>query len=69
MHIALSEIWTGKADSCAGCPNQQACASGEVKVDPAIAFVQDRMAQVKHKILVLSGKGGVGNTSTFTRLL
>lgn len=49
----------GKVDSCAGCPNQQACASGEAKnaTDNAAAqFVKDRMAAVKHKILILSGK-------------
>lgn len=62
-----SEI-AGKAESCAGCPNQAACASGEAKVDNSAAFVRDRMAQVKHKILVLSGKGGVGK-STFSAQL
>lgn len=51
----------GKASACDGCPNQSACASGEGrKVDPAVAEVQQRLAEVKHKILVLSGKGGVG---------
>lgn len=58
----------GKASSCAGCPNQGSCASGEAKVDPALAMVQDRMSLVKHKILILSGKGGVGK-STFSAQL
>jgi Mrp family chromosome partitioning ATPase len=59
----------GKMSGCAGCPNQGACSSGEPKaVDPAIAFVNDRMALIKHKILVLSGKGGVGK-STFSAQL
>lgn len=58
----------GKAAGCAGCPNQSSCASGEAKVDPAMNIVQDRMALVKHKILVLSGKGGVGK-STFSAQL
>eukprot|EP01040_Poterioochromonas_malhamensis_P010978 gene10978-11965_t len=49
----------GKADSCAGCPNQSSCASGETKVDNSQILIQNRMASVKHKILVLSGKGGV----------
>lgn len=31
----------------------------------AVAEVKERMSSVKHKILVLSGKGGVGK-STFT---
>jgi Mrp family chromosome partitioning ATPase len=58
----------GRASSCAGCPNQGACSSGEAKTDPALALVQDRMSLVKHKILVLSGKGGVGK-STFSAQL
>jgi len=66
--VGPSSEYAGKVDSCAGCPNQSACASGETKVDPAIAYVQDRMALVKHKILILSGKGGVGK-STFSAQL
>lgn len=58
----------GKADSCAGCPNQAACASGKNKEDPAIGEVKERMSEVAHKILVLSGKGGVGK-STFSSQL
>jgi Mrp family chromosome partitioning ATPase len=54
----------GKANACAGCPNQKVCASGEAKqVDPALAVVKDKLAQVKHKLVVLSGKGGVGKTT------
>lgn len=59
----------GKASACAGCPNQQLCASGETKgPDPGIQYVKERLEQVKHKIIVLSGKGGVGK-STITALL
>ncbi|KAK0425443.1 hypothetical protein QR680_009205 [Steinernema hermaphroditum] len=62
----------GKASACAGCPNQNACASGatDPRVDPDIPLIVDRLRQVKHKILVLSGKGGVGKstvTSTLAR--
>jgi Mrp family chromosome partitioning ATPase len=66
--VGPTSTYAGKVDSCAGCPNQGACAAGEFQVDPAISFVQDRMAQVKHKILILSGKGGVGK-STFSAQL
>ncbi|XP_043567948.1 cytosolic Fe-S cluster assembly factor nubp1 isoform X2 [Chiloscyllium plagiosum] len=56
----------GKASACQGCPNQAFCASGASKAtDPAIQEIKDKMASVKHKILVLSGKGGVGK-STFS---
>jgi len=59
----------GKASACEGCPNQAACASGAGKqVDPAIAQVQERMREVKHKILVLSGKGGVGKSTVSAQL-
>lgn len=56
----------GKSDSCVGCPNQAACATGEAAPeDPAIAAIASRLSKenVKHKILVLSGKGGVGKST------
>jgi len=59
----------GKGASCAGCPNQKLCASGEAKKpDPAIADVNDRLRDVKRKILVLSGKGGVGKSTVAAQL-
>jgi Mrp family chromosome partitioning ATPase len=59
----------GKSAACEGCPNQNVCASGEAKgPDPALPFVRERMTQVNRKILVLSGKGGVGK-STFAAQL
>ncbi|KAK3914919.1 Cytosolic Fe-S cluster assembly factor nubp1 [Frankliniella fusca] len=59
----------GKVSACAGCPNQSICASGAANTpDPGIQLVRNRLSSVKHKILVLSGKGGVGK-STFTALL
>ena len=59
----------GKADACRGCPNQQICASAQPKgPDPDVAVIAERLSGVKHKLLVLSGKGGVGK-STVTSLL
>lgn len=58
----------GKADSCAGCPNQAICASAPKGPDPDVPVIAQRLSGVQHKILVLSGKGGVGK-STFTTLL
>jgi Mrp family chromosome partitioning ATPase len=55
----------GKSSSCEGCPNQQICSTGETKKeDPSIKQIQESMLNIKHKILILSGKGGVGK-STF----
>lgn len=51
----------GKADSCSGCPNQSACSSGSNRgVGSEDEIIKARLFAVKHKILVLSGKGGVG---------
>lgn len=58
----------GKGDACAGCPNQAICASAPKGPDPDISVITDRLSGIKHKILVLSGKGGVGK-STFTTML
>mmetsp|Transcript_49241 Transcript_49241/g.76891 ORF Transcript_49241/g.76891 Transcript_49241/m.76891 type:complete len:326 (+) Transcript_49241:35-1012(+) len=59
----------GKASACAGCPNQKICASGEAaKPDPNIKVIAERLEGVKHKILVLSGKGGVGKSSFSAQL-
>lgn len=59
----------GKVDACAGCPNQSVCSSGAASgPDPAVELVRARLADVRYKLLVLSGKGGVGK-STVTRLV
>ncbi|XP_032242691.2 cytosolic Fe-S cluster assembly factor NUBP1 homolog isoform X2 [Nematostella vectensis] len=56
----------GKVSACQGCPNQQICASSKpAPPDPDLGKIKERLSSVKHKILVLSGKGGVGK-STFT---
>lgn len=58
----------GKSSACAGCPNQQICATAPKGPDPDIPAIQERLQGVKHKILILSGKGGVGK-STFSSQL
>jgi Mrp family chromosome partitioning ATPase len=58
----------GKADSCQGCPNQAICASAPKGPDPDIEFMRQRLDKVRHRVLVLSGKGGVGK-STMTKEL
>lgn len=55
----------GKSDACDGCPNQTVCAEGPKGPDPDLPLIRERMSGVKRKVLVLSGKGGVGK-STFT---
>lgn len=58
----------GLASACDGCPNQQICATAPRGPDPDLPLIAERLAQVGRKILVLSGKGGVGK-STFTAQL
>ncbi|XP_058725028.1 cytosolic Fe-S cluster assembly factor NBP35-like [Vicia villosa] len=58
----------GKSDACEGCPSQEICATAPKGPDPDLVAIAERMATVKHKILVLSGKGGVGK-STFSAQL
>ena len=59
----------GKDDACAGCANQDVCASQIPKgPDPHMPQINHRMNQIDHRILVLSGRGGVGK-STFTSML
>ncbi|KAL1867941.1 hypothetical protein VTK73DRAFT_3906 [Phialemonium thermophilum] len=53
----------GKADPCQSCPNRQICATAPKGPDPDIALISQRLSGVKHKILILSGKGGVGKSS------
>ncbi|KAJ3964934.1 P-loop containing nucleoside triphosphate hydrolase protein [Lentinula raphanica] len=61
--------FAGKSAACEGCANQEICSSNTPKgPDPALPFIKQRMSSVKRKILVLSGKGGVGK-STFTAQL
>lgn len=59
----------GFSSACAGCPNQQICSDpNKPTVDPGKALVDERLKTVKNKLLILSGKGGVGK-STVTMLL
>ncbi|KAK6333493.1 cytosolic Fe-S cluster assembly factor nbp35 [Orbilia javanica] len=58
----------GKSDACAGCPNQAICASAPKGPDPDLPVITSRLSSIRHKLLVLSGKGGVGK-STFSTML
>ena len=67
--VGPSSERAGTASGCDGCPNQKACAEGEGrKEDPDLLLIAQRLKDVKHKVLVLSGKGGVGKT-TVSRLV
>ncbi len=60
----------GSSDAWKGCPNQAACASTAKNggQDPDLTAISDRMKGIKTKILVLSGKGGVGKSTVSSQL-
>ena len=60
----------GKHSACKGCPNQDKCSSGETKkiMEDNLKETNFRMKNIKHKILVLSGKGGVGKSTISAQL-
>ncbi|CAC5391729.1 Cytosolic Fe-S cluster assembly factor NUBP2 homolog,Cytosolic Fe-S cluster assembly factor nbp35,Cytosolic Fe-S cluster assembly factor nubp2,Cytosolic Fe-S cluster assembly factor nubp1,Cytosolic Fe-S cluster assembly factor NUBP2,Cytosolic Fe-S cluster assembly factor NUBP1,Cytosolic Fe-S cluster assembly factor NUBP1 homolog,Cytosolic Fe-S cluster assembly factor nubp1-B,Cytosolic Fe-S cluster assembly factor nubp1-A,Cytosolic Fe-S cluster assembly factor cfd1,Cytosolic Fe-S cluster assembly factor NBP len=47
----------GRASVCEGCPGQALCQS-QGRIDPDQEMIDIRMNVIKHKILVMSGKGG-----------
>lgn len=57
----------GKASICQGCPGQYLC-SQQGGVDPDQEMIDLRMNAIQHKIVILSGKGGVGKSSVATTL-
>eukprot|EP01056_Protomagalhaensia_sp_Gyna25_P004681 Protomagalhaensia_sp_Gyna_25__4680@NODE_445_length_3413_cov_118_820391_g342_i0_p2_GENE_NODE_445_length_3413_cov_118_820391_g342_i0NODE_445_length_3413_cov_118_820391_g342_i0_p2_ORF_typecomplete_len383_score77_72ParA/PF10609_9/1_5e84AAA_31/PF13614_6/1_4e16CBP_BcsQ/PF06564_12/6_7e15MipZ/PF09140_11/8_3e12CbiA/PF01656_23/3_5e12ArsA_ATPase/PF02374_15/2_3e08ArsA_ATPase/PF02374_15/1_4e03ArsA_ATPase/PF02374_15/3_2VirC1/PF07015_11/9e08VirC1/PF07015_11/8_5Fer4_NifH/PF00142_18/0_00035Fer4_NifH/PF00142_18/1 len=59
----------GKTDACEGCPNRALCSSGvAAKNSPQLDEIATKMKNVKHRILVLSGKGGVGKSTVATQM-
>jgi len=67
--VGPSSERAGQASSCEGCPNQKACAEGKGRQeDPDLAIIRARLAGVKRKVLVLSGKGGVGKSTMSAQL-
>jgi len=58
----------GKASACEGCPNRAFCMSNKIVVDPDLEIIKKKMETIKHKVLILSGKGGVGKSTLSSQL-
>lgn len=60
----------GRAKACEGCPNRNICNSGEFKKEKAqiATDIEENLKNVRYKILILSGKGGVGKSTIATQI-
>jgi len=58
----------GRFGKCEGCPNQQVCSSSDKNFSGNQEQILQRMSLIKHKLLVLSGKGGVGKSTLSAHL-
>lgn len=60
----------GRAKACEGCPNRNICNSGELKKEKVqiVTDIEENLKNVKYKILILSGKGGVGKSTVATQI-
>jgi len=71
--VGPSSESAGRADACAGCPNQKTCASGEAaraaqETQVQRSAVSEVMKNIGRTLLVLSGKGGVGKSTVASQL-
>lgn len=64
----------GLLPGCEGCPNRSLCASGKqgpaspISVVSKNAEVASQLRDVKKKVIILSGKGGVGKSTVTSQL-
>ena len=63
----MAENGCDEKQSCGDCGKNDACDSKK-KDDHEQGLLRQRMASIKHKCMVMSGKGGVGKSSVATNL-
>lgn len=63
----MTEKSCDEKQSCGDCGKNDACSS-ERKGDHEQGVLRQRMASIKHKFMVLSGKGGVGKSTVATNV-
>eukprot|EP01028_Stygiella_incarcerata_P012914 TRINITY_DN806_c0_g1_i2.p1 TRINITY_DN806_c0_g1~~TRINITY_DN806_c0_g1_i2.p1 ORF type:complete len:345 (+),score=79.60 TRINITY_DN806_c0_g1_i2:60-1094(+) len=65
----VGNVESGHASACATCPNRHLCRSGRASgPDPDLAIIKERLKDVSHVIVVVSGKGGVGKSTVSSQL-
>jgi len=55
-------------EKCETCSTEETCTDPEKEILMQDKAVLDRMSKIKHKIMVMSGKGGVGKTTVAVNL-
>src|SRR5512139_224733 len=65
--VPMTEERCNEKKSCRECGKSDACAS-EKKDEHDQGLLRQRMASIKHKCMVMSGKGGVGKSTVATNL-
>src|SRR3989338_2132971 len=59
----------GKASQCEGCPGQEYCKSGQERGEDSLTKqLAVRIKAIKHIVIVMSGKGGVGKSTVACQL-
>lgn len=61
----------GQTSACEGCPNKGVCSSGQLRSqDPELDYyeIARKLSHVKHILIVMSGKGGVGKSTVSSQL-
>jgi len=58
----------GRAEACKGCPGQSLCMNANSKGIAEAEKLEVRMKVIKHKIVIMSGKGGVGKSTVAWQL-
>lgn len=61
----------GKSAACEGCPNKGLCSSGQVATKSAEQDgyeIARKLASIKHILIIMSGKGGVGKSTLASQL-
>ena len=57
----------GCSGNCSTCPSKGSCGGGQQQQDTDLLYIIDKLKGIKHKYVILSGKGGVGKSTFATQ--